>query len=170
MVVLIQLLINTKEVLKSAFSGYGPQISVISLLYPPKSSPAVTLWGSEPVHTKSWFLLIPIPNSWTKDGSTACLHSTSQPAWQWAGVRVKRPSGPLPNGTGWEEASAPLQVICRALAAVSASTRTAWLVLTFSLRQLLVGHRCLWEGSTQNSTQPQVSPGTQTSTWHPGYL
>lgn len=45
----------------------------------------------------------------------------------------------------------------------------SWLVATFPLRQLLVGHRCLWEGSTQNSTQPEVSPGSQTSTWHPGY-
>lgn len=43
MVVLIQLLINKKEVLKSALSHYVPQISVISLLYPPNSSPAVAL-------------------------------------------------------------------------------------------------------------------------------
>lgn len=56
------------------------------------------------------------------------------------------------------------QVICRALAAVSDSARTAWLVATHSLRQLLVGHRCLWEESTRSSTQPEVSPDTQSST------
>lgn len=172
MVVLIQLLINKKEVLKSALSRYVPQISVISLLYPPNSSAAVALWDSEPIHTKSWFLSVSIPNSWTKDGpgNTACLPSTSQQDWWRVSVRVRRPLGP-PSNLHRVRGSLSTSASARwpAETAASDSARTAWLVATYSLRQLFAEHRRLWEESTQNPTQPEVSPGTQTHTWHPGY-
>lgn len=86
------------------------------------------------------------------------------------GEQVSESRGPWghpPTCTEWEGAWAPLPGPGDLQSPGCHKDSVAGGYLT--LRQLLVGHRCLWEESTQNSTQPEVSPGTQSSTWHPGY-